>query len=367
MYDFLIVGSGLFGATFANQAVKAGKKCLVIDKRSHIAGNCYTRSELGIDVHVYGPHIFHTSNKTIWNFVNENTEFHQTRFKPKVSYKDRIFSFPINLMTLHQLWGVSTPEEAEAKLAEVRIPCENPRNLEEWTLSQVGREIYETFIYGYTKKQWMREPRDLPASIIKRIPIRKTYNDDYFDDEYQGVPSGGYTAMFESMLDGCDVGLEEDFFKKRDYWERSAKNIVYTGKIDEYFNYDFGELEYRTLDFDHNVKSGDYQGCAVLNFTDEKIPHTRITEHKHFYSRRSEKIDKTVWTRETPSEWNRDKVPYYPIGDEKNLNIYRRYKEAADRTENVIFGGRLSEYKYYDMHQVIGSALHSSRFLLEKI
>ena len=363
MYDFLIVGSGLFGATFANQAVKAGKKCLIIDKRSHIAGNCYTRKESEIDVHVYGPHIFHTSSRDIWKFVSSHANFHQIRFKPKVFYRDRVFSFPINLMTLHQLWGVTTPEEAEAKLCNVRIPCVSPRNLEEWILAQVGREIYETFIYGYTKKQWMREPRDLPASIIKRIPIRKTYNDDYFDDEYQGVPIDGYTSMFESLMQECDIGLEEDFFKKRDYWERVAKKVVYTGKVDEYFNYEFGELEYRSLDFDHHTQKGDLQGCPVFNFTDEKVAHTRITEHKHFYPKRYEKITSTVWTKETPAEWHRDKVPYYPIGDEKNLEIYKKYKALSERTD-IIFGGRLAEYKYYDMHQVIGSALHSSKSIL---
>ena len=361
MYDYLVVGSGLFGSIFAHEARKTGKSVLVVDKRPHIGGNCYTENREGVDVHTYGPHIFHTSDEKIWKYVNQFATFNHYVNRPKVNYKGKVYSFPINLMTLQQLWGVTTPEEASCKLEEVRVPCANPRNLEEWILSQVGREVYETFIRGYTMKQWKRDPKDLPSFIIKRLPIRLTYDDNYFDDSYQGIPIGGYTKIFEEMLQGVDVALGEDFFANRQRWESRAKSIVFTGKIDEYFGYSHGELDYRTLSFEHHTQPGDYQGVAVMNYTEAEIPYTRITEHKHFQVQDVHKIKNTVWTKEYPAEWNRDAVPYYPINDEKNNAIYSQYKEMAKGESNVIFGGRLAEYKYYDMHQVVGSALQKSR------
>lgn len=361
MYDYIIVGSGLFGSIFAHEARLKGKSVLVIDKRGHVGGNCYTEKREGVDVHVYGPHIFHTSDKRVWDFMNRFTAFNGFVNRPKVNYNGKIFSFPINLMTLHQLWGVNTPDEARRKLDEVRVPCENPRNLEEWILSQVGQEVYETFIHGYTKKQWMRDPVDLPASIIKRLPIRLNFDDNYFNDTYQGIPVNGYTDIFHGLLEGVDLALGEDFFQNREKWEKMGKRVVYTGKIDEYFGYEHGELDYRTLRFEHTVQNGDYQGNAVINYTNPDIPYTRITEHKYFQPQLLDKTPRTVWTREFPAEWNRDAVPYYPVGDEKNNEVYRKYRALADSQSNVLFGGRLAEYKYYDMHQVVGSALQKSR------
>jgi UDP-galactopyranose mutase len=361
MYDYLIVGSGLFGSVFANQAKQAGKKCLVIDVREHIGGNCYTEKKEGIDVHLYGPHIFRTSDKNIWKFVNKFTKFNNFVNRPKVNYKGQIFSFPINLMTLHQLWGVKTPEEAMRKLEEVRIPFMNPRNLEEHLLSLVGKQIYETFFEGYTKKQWNRDPKDLPASIVHRIPIRTTFDDNYFYDPMQGIPVQGYTTMFENMLDGIEVKLGVDFFKERNQLESLSKRIVFTGKLDEFFKYSEGQLEYRSLHFEHTIQDGDYQGNAVINYTDASIPFTRITEHKHFTPEKLEKLKKTIYTKEFPQNWDSTKIPYYPINDQKNSEIAKKYKELSLSINNVIFGGRLAEYKYYDMHQVIGSALQKSK------
>lgn len=361
MYDYIIVGSGLFGSIFAHEARRAGKTSLVLDKRPHVGGNCYTEKKDGVDVHVYGPHIFHTSDHRIWEFVNQFSQFNGYVNRPKVNFRGKIFSFPINLMTLHQLWGVSTPDEARKKLEEVRITCENPRNLEEWILSQVGQEVYETFIHGYTKKQWMREPKDLPSSIIKRLPIRLNFDDNYFNDTYQGIPVNGYNEIFEGLLNGIDVATGEDFFSNRDKWEKMGRQIVYTGKIDEYFGYQHGELDYRTLRFEHTTQKGDFQGNAVVNYTAPEVPYTRITEHKYFQPQSVHKIENTVWTKEYPAEWTKDSVPYYPVGDEKNVEIYRKYKQLADSQSNVVFGGRLAEYKYYDMHQVVGSALLKSR------
>lgn len=361
MYDYLIIGAGLFGSVFAHEARRKAKSVLVIDKRDHIGGNCYTERREGIDIHKYGPHIFHTSDEKIWKFVNQFTEFNSFTYRPKVNFNGKMFSFPINMMTLHQVWGVNTPDEARQKLEQVRIPCDNPRNLEEWILSQVGIELYETFIYGYTTKQWMRDPKDLPASIIKRLPIRLTYDDNYFNDTYQGIPRNGYTEVFRNLLQGCDMALGEDYFADRDRWNSMAKRIVYTGKIDEYFDYCHGELEYRSLRFESESQQGDYQGIAVVNYTNRNVPYTRITEHKHFTPERLEKLTSTVYTKEYPIEWNRNEVPYYPIGDDRNNEIYRNYKETAESVSDVLFGGRLAEYKYYDMHQVIGSALQKSR------
>jgi UDP-galactopyranose mutase len=361
MYDYLIIGAGLFGSVFAHEARRKGKQVLLIDKREHIGGNCYSERREGIDVHKYGPHIFHTSDDRIWKFMNQFTEFNNFTLRPKVKHGNKLYSFPINLMTLHQVWGVATPDEAIKKLNEVRVPCENPRNLEEWILSQVGHEIYEIFIHGYTTKQWMRDPKDLPASIIKRLPIRLTFDDNYFNDTYQGIPKEGYTSIFKSMLQGCDVALGEDYFSDRDRWNSMAKRVVYTGKIDEFFNYKFGDLEYRSLRFEEETRFGDFQGNAIINYGEASVPYTRITEHKHFTPERLDKLNSTIYTKEYPIPWSRDATPYYPIGDDKNNEVYRMYKEAAESESNVMFGGRLAEYKYYDMHQVVGSALQKSR------
>lgn len=358
-YDYLIVGSGLFGSVFAREATDRGKKCLVIEERDHIAGNCYTEQKDEINIHVYGPHIFHTDDKRIWDYVNRFSEFRAYRHSPRVNYQGRIYSFPINLLTLHQVWGTKTPQEAIDKIREKAMPIKNPKNLEEWTLSQVGKEIYEIFIKGYTTKQWGRDPRDLPISIIKRIPIRFTFDDNYFFDQYQGIPVGGYTQMIQNILDGIEVKTGVDYFSDSKYYNSIADKIIFTGKIDRFFNYKFGELEYRSLDFQNErVETEDYQGCSIVNYTEKEIPHTRITEHKHFEGSKS---DVTWITREYPKEYSRGDIPYYPINDEKNNKIYSLYKKESEKLSNFIFGGRLAEYKYYDMHQVIASALSKSK------
>jgi UDP-galactopyranose mutase len=360
-YDFLIVGAGLFGAVFAEQAKKNNKKCLVIDKRSHIAGNCYTEKKDDIDIHKYGPHIFHTNNTKIWEYVNQFASFNNYINRPKVFFENKIFSFPINLFTLHQLWGVKSPEEAKQKLENVRIKNENPQNLEEWILDQVGLEIYEKFIYGYTKKQWNSEPKDLPKFIIKRLPIRLSYDDNYFFDKYQGIPTQGYTGMIQNMLDGVKVELEQDYFEKQHYWDSLAKNIVYTGHIDKFFQYSFGNLSYRSLKFEtQKLLMSDYQGNAIINYTDYDIKHTRIIEHKHFNIDSTKNNDLTYVTKEYPQNYvQNENEPFYPINNESNTLIYEKYFNITKKIRNkYIFGGRLAEYRYYDMHQVIGSALH---------
>ena len=365
-YDYLIVGAGLFGSVFAQQAHEAGKRCLVVDKRDHIGGNVYSERREGIDVHVYGAHIFHTNSDRIWEYVNRFATFNKYINKPKVRFGDRIFSFPINLMTLHQLWGVKTPAEAEEKLQEVRIPCEDPDNLEDWILSQVGEEIYQTFIRGYTMKQWQRDPKELPASIIKRLPIRLIFEENYFFDKYQGIPVDGYTAMVEKMLEGVDVRTGVDYFANKDELDKLAERVVFTGKIDEYFGYSEGELEYRTLRFEHEHLDGDFQGNAVVNYTHPDVPFTRILEHKHFLPDTADKIPNTIITREYSAEYSRGKTPYYPINNDRNMAMYKKYAEMAKAESDVIFGGRLAEYKYYDMHQVIGSALVRAKRELKK-
>jgi len=361
-YDYLIVGCGMFGSVFARQATDAGKKVLVIDKRSHIAGNCYTENIKGIEVHKYGPHVFHTNNDAIWDYVNRFAKFNHFTYRAKARYKDKIYSFPINLMTLHQLWGVTTPEEAIKKLESVRVKIDNPKNLEEWILAQVGYEVYETFIKGYTTKQWNRDPKELPAFIVKRLPIRMTYNDNYFNDRYQGIPIGGYTKMFSNILKDIEVKLNVDFFEDKKSLKNIADKIVFTGKIDEYFDYKLGVLDYRTIKFDHRVMKGDYQGNAAINHTDESVEYTRTIEHKHFEFKKS---DDTVVTFEYPEKWDDNKIPLYPLNNNENNMLYKEYSYIAKKEcKNILFGGRLAEYKYYDMHQVIGSALRKSKKVL---
>lgn len=357
-YDYLIVGAGLFGSVFAQQATAEGKSCLVIDKSDHIGGNCYTKEIEGIHVHMYGPHIFHTDNQMIWDYMNRWTKFNHFVNRPKVQYKDRLYSFPINLQTLNQIWGVKTPLEARTKLAEVREDIKDPKNLEEWILSQVGRELYETFIEGYTTKQWGRHPSKLPSFIIKRLPIRTTFDDNYFNDRYQGIPIGGYTQIFDQLLKGSDVLLGIDYFEHREILTKLAKKTVYTGKLDQFFSYCLGRLEYRGLKFETKVfECSDYQGNALINYTEKDVPYTRVTEHRHF----DMKIDgdKTVVTWEYPDDWNETKTPYYPINDEKNNALREQYRNLVGERKDVIFGGRLASYMYYDMHQVVAAALHA--------
>jgi UDP-galactopyranose mutase len=359
-YDFLIVGAGLFGATFAQQAKQKGKKCLIIDSRTHVGGNIFTENKDGINIHKYGPHIFHTNNDEIWNYINNFTKFNHFTYKPKVNYNNNIFSFPINLFTLYQLWGVSTPKEARLKLDSVKLNIQDPNNLEEWILSQVGEEIYYTFIYGYTKKQWNKDPKLLPSSIIKRLPIRLNFDDSYFFDKYQGIPIGGYTQLINNILEGIEVLLNENYFKRRDYWNNMAEQIIFTGKIDEFYDYKYGELEYRSLKFE-NIKLNiqDFQGGACINYTNENIPFTRIIEHKHFEFGQQ---DYTYITKEYPQDYIKDiNTPYYPINNLKNNDLYNKYRQMAEKESNILFGGRLAEYKYYDMHQIIGSALQKSK------
>lgn len=360
-YDYLIVGSGLFGATFARYVTDSGKSCLVIDKRNHVAGNVFTEKKEGIDIHIHGPHIFHTSNEQVWQFVNRFTKFNNFVYSPKVRKGNRLFSFPINMMTLHQLWGVINPEEARKKLEEVRIPCEDPQNLEDHILSQVGEEIYETFIKGYTKKQWKKSPKDLSSDIIKRLPIRLTFNENYYNDKYGGIPVDGYTKMVEKMLDEIEVKLGIDYFQDRNFWHSKAKKVVYTGKVDEFFDFIHGELEYRSLRFEHTWHEGDFQGNAAINYADEEIPFTRTVEHKHFMPENLSVCNKTIVTYEYPIDHSRNVEPYYPMSDKENMETYRKYESMAFHEKNVIFGGRLAEYRYYDMHQVIASALMKAK------
>ena len=354
MYDYLIIGSGLFGSVCARELTDAGFKCLVIDKRNHIGGNVYTENIKGINVHKYGPHIFHTSNKKIWDYVNKFIEFNHFSYRPRVNFNNKIYSFPINMMTLYQLWGVTNPKEALEKINKVKINIKNPSNLEEYILSKVGKEIYETFIKGYTKKQWEKDPKDLPVSIIKRIPIRLTFDDNYYFDKYQGIPIGGYTKLINNLLKEIEVKTSIDYFKNKAELDLVSRKVIFTGKIDEYFNYKFGELEYRGLNFKQEILDIDnFQGVAGMNYTSEKVPFTRIIEHKHF---EFGKQKHTIITKEYPKRASKNDIPYYPINNKANNKRYSKYKKLAEKT-NVIFGGRLAEYKYYDMHQVIGSAL----------
>ena len=366
MYDFLIVGAGLAGATIAHELTRKGEKCLVIDKRPHIGGNVYTEKIAGINVHKYGAHIFHTSDRRIWEYVNSFVEFNRYTNSPVVKAPDgRLYNLPFNMNTFYQMWGVQTPDEAQAKLEEqraeaiLRMKAEGitePRNLEEQALALIGRDIYERLIKGYTEKQWGRKCSELPAFIIRRLPVRFTFDNNYFNDLYQGVPIGGYSRLIEKMLKGVEVRLSTDYFVNRDYFTSLAKRIVYTGEIDRYFDYRFGALQYRTVKFETQLLSGiaNYQGNAVVNYTDASTPYTRVIEHKHFeYGTQPD----TVISREYSKEWQLGDEPYYPVNDERNGALYRRYKELADKDSNVIFCGRLAEYRYYDMHQIIAQAL----------
>ncbi len=360
-YDYLIVGSGLFGAVFAHEAKKKGKKCLVIDKRNHQGGNVYCEQVEGINVHKYGAHIFHTNDKEIWDYVNQFVEFNRYTNSPVAFYKDEVYNLPFNMNTFQQLWGVRTPEEAQNKIEEqVKASgIKDPKNLEEQAISLVGIDIYEKLIKGYTEKQWGRKATELPAFIIKRLPVRFTYDNNYFNDKYQGIPIGGYNKLIEGLLDGIEVRLEVDFFAQREEFTQIADKIVFTGKIDEFYNNQFGSLEYRSLKFDtKTLDQPNFQGNAVINYTESKIPYTRIIEHKHFEFGTQKK---TVITYEYPDEWSLGKESYYPVNDYKNNAIYNQYKSLSEKDKKVIFGGRLAEYKYYDMHQIIGSALKKSK------
>jgi len=358
-YDYVIVGSGLFGATFARLATDAGKKCLVLEARQHIGGNVYSEKVENIDVHTYGPHIFHTNDKTIWDFVHRFSEFNSFVYSPKAKYSRKLYSLPFNMHTFNELWGVTTPKEAMEKINEQRTDTV-PTNLEEQAISLVGTHVYEMLIKEYTKKQWQRDPKDLPTFIIKRLPVRFTYDNNYFNDKYQGIPSQGYHKMMLNMLDGIEVKTEVNYFNDREYWNSLADKVVFTGKIDEFFDYEFGELEYRTLKFEREVLDTDnYQGVAVINDTGPFNPWTRTIEHKHFNP--YNKSDVTVLTKEYPDTWSKDKVPYYPINDERNTAIFNKYRDKAKTLGKFIFGGRLSEYQYYDMHQVIGSAMKKAK------
>lgn len=371
-YDYLIVGAGLFGAVFAHEAKKAGKKVLVIDRRDHIGGNIYTKEVEGIQVHQYGAHIFHTSDKEVWDYIQQFVEFNRYTNSPVARYKDELYNLPFNMNTFSKMWGVRTPAEAkeiiQRQIKEAGIT--EPKNLEEQAISLVGKDIYEKLVKGYTEKQWGRRATELPSFIIRRLPVRYVYDNNYFNDKYQGIPVGGYTKIIERMLEGTEVRLMTDFFADREILAKEAENIVFTGMIDAYYDYCFGELEYRSLRFETEVLNMEnYQGNAVVNYTEYEVPYTRIIEHKHFeygcqggYGGDGSGVsDKTVITREYPAAWSRGEEPYYPMNDEKNNALYARYRELADQEEHVIFGGRLGMYRYYDMHQVVKEALKCVR------
>lgn len=366
MYDFLIVGAGLFGSIFAHEANKAGKRVLVIDKRSHIAGNIYTENMDGIQVHKYGAHIFHTNNKKVWDYVNQFAEFNRYTNSPVAVYKDELYNLPFNMNTFSRMWGVKTPEEAKNKIDEQvkEAGIKEPQNLEEQAISMVGKDIYEKLIEGYTGKQWGRPCRELPSFIIKRLPVRFTYDNNYFNDRYQGIPTGGYTQIIERMLEGVEVKLNTDFFEHKEELMKQAEKVVFTGMIDEYFDYCYGELEYRSLRFEtEKLDVDNYQGNAVVNYTEYDVPYTRIIEHKHFeflcQGEKSGSVQGTVITREYPSDWQKGDEPYYPMNDNRNNKLYAKYKKLAEQEANVIFGGRLGMYKYYDMHNVVEEALNT--------
>ena len=368
-YDYLIVGAGMFGAVFAHEARKAGKRCLVIDRRPHLGGNVYCEQVEGINVHRYGAHIFHTANKRVWEYVNSLVEFNRYTNCPVACYKGDMYNLPFNMNTFNRMWGVKTPDEAAAKIEEqkaeaaARMRAEGvtePRNLEEQALMLVGKDIYERLIKGYTEKQWGRDCRDLPASSIRRLPVRLVFDNNYFNDPYQGIPIGGYNRLVDRLLDGVETRTGVDFAELRDSWHEMADRLVYTGPIDEYFGYCYGNLQYRTVNFETEVlDTPNYQGNAVINYTEREVPYTRIIEHKHFemFGNEVYAVPRTVVSREYSTEWKPGMEPYYPVNDEANSTLYQRYKALADQERDVTFGGRLAEYKYYDMDKVIEQAL----------
>ena len=368
-YDYLIVGSGLYGATFAYKATRMGKKCLVIDKRPQLGGNVYCENIEGINVHKYGAHIFHTSDKEIWDFVNSIVEFNRYTNCPVANFQGKLYNLPFNMNTFYQMWGVTTPEEAMERINEQRkeaflnlkaADVSEPRNLEEQALCLIGKDIYEKLIKGYTEKQWGRKCTDLPTFIIKRLPIRLTFDNNYFNDKYQGIPVGGYNKLIKGLLAKTETKTLCNFFDNKSYWESLADKIVYTGPIDEFYDYRFGKLEYRTVRFEEEIHNcSNLQGNAVINYTSKDVPYTRIIEHKHFemFGNDVNAINKTIISKEYSTEWSEGMEPYYPINDKKNSDIYNKYKEIAEKETNVIFGGRLAEYKYYDMHVVMKNCL----------
>ncbi len=375
MYDYLIVGAGLYGAVFAHEAEKAGKKCLVIDKREHLAGNIYTEEKYGIQVHRYGAHIFHTDNKEVWDYVNSFSEFNRYTNSPVAVYKDEMYNLPFNMNTFHQLWGVRTPEEAKAEIARQTAEAaekigSEPKNLEEQALILGGKDIYEKLIKGYTEKQWGRKATELPAFIIRRLPFRFIFDNNYFNDRYQGIPIGGYTGLVEKLLGDTEVRLGTDFYENREALTAEAREIVFTGLIDEFFDYCYGALEYRSLRFEtEEVDTDNYQGNAVVNYTEYEIPYTRIIEHKHFEefgsAQKNSEDGKTIITREYPAAWSKGDEPYYPVNNEENNALYEKYRLLAEETEGVYFGGRLGKYKYYDMDDVIADALKDAAEILK--
>ncbi len=370
-YDYLIVGAGLYGATFAHLAHKQGKKCLVIDKRPHLGGNLYCEQIEGINVHKYGAHIFHTSNKRVWDFVNSIVEFNRYTNSPVANYKGKLYNLPFNMNTFYQMWGVTTPKEAQAKIEEQKAEAvaqmkadgvEEPRNLEEQAQILIGKDIYERLIKGYTEKQWGRKCTELPPFIIRRLPVRLVFDNNYFNDKYQGIPIGGYNKLIDGLLDGVDTKVNTDFFEDRTYWERVADKMVFTGKIDEFYGYRFGKLNYRTVSFEtETIDNPNYQGNAVVNYTEKEVPYTRVIEHKHFEMFGNEVYDipKTVISREYSTEWKDGMEPYYPVNDQHNSALADKYRALAAQETNVIFGGRLAEYKYYDMAPVIEKVFNS--------
>lgn len=366
MYDYLIVGAGLYGAVFAREAKEAGKKVLVVDKRPNIAGNVYTEDVEGIKVHVYGAHIFHTNNREVWDYVNRFAAFNRFTNSPVANYKGELYSLPFNMYTFNKMWGVVTPEEAATKIAEQRKEISGePKNLEEQAISLVGRDIFEKLVKGYTEKQWGRDCKDLPAFIIRRLPVRLTFDNNYFNALYQGIPTEGYTKLVERLLDGIEVRLSCDYLENREALDREAKRVVYTGPIDAFFGFRLGTLEYRSVRFETELlDQPNFQGNAAVNYTDRETPWTRIIEHKWFTFGKDEQgneLPKTVISREYSAEWKPGDEPYYPVNDEKNSALYRQYRALAEREEKVVFGGRLGEYKYYDMDQVIAAALQKAR------
>lgn len=365
MYDFLLAGAGLYNAVFGYEATRRGKKCLVLEKRSHIGGNCYTEEIEGITVHKYGAHIFRTSDRKIWEYMQQFTAFNHFINSPMARYRDELYNMPFNMNTFSKMWNIVTPEEAENIIKQQSRAVHRPaRNLEEHAIALVGTDIYEKLIKGYTEKQWGRPCSELPASIMRRIPLRFVYDNNYFNDPYQGIPMEGYTAVIKKMFEGCDVICDADYLKDRKKWDRLADTVIYTGMIDAFYNFKYGELEYRSLRFETEVlDKKNYQGVAVVNYTGTEVPYTRIIEHKHFAFGRQEK---TVITREYSTKWDRGMEPYYPINDEKNMEKYKQYKKEADRETNLYFGGRLGEYAYFDMQDTVKAALQKAGELLNE-